>query len=95
MPEASARLPASEVLRFGGLLFARIVIAVVFGLTVMKVGQWIAQWPAARAIVIGQVAAGLFLGISFYVRKIAWPEVDYGPDREQSLLDEEKPSAES
>ena len=90
MSSQEAHLPAKEVLRFGGALFLRIFLAVLFGVAAMKAGQVLVHWPNDKAIFIGYLATGLFLAVSLYIWRIAWPEVDYGPEPERSLLDQDE-----
>lgn len=82
-------MPAKEVLRFGGAIFGRILIGVAFGLAVMKTLQLVAGMDAGQAVQIGEwCAAGLFAG-SLLLKRIPWPELDYGPDIDPGLLDDE------
>ena len=85
----SAHLPAKEVLRFGAAIFGRILVGVVFGLAVTKTLQLAAGLGAAQAILFGEwCAAGMFAG-SLMLKRIPWPEMDYGPDIDPALLDDE------
>lgn len=82
------RLPASEVIRFGLAVFARLGIAVVLGLLIAKSGKLALGWPTASAITYGYGAIALLFGLSFFLKAVPWPEVDFGPERDASDLDE-------
>jgi len=85
----TAHLPAKEVLRFGGAIFLRILFAVLFGLAALKTIQALVRVTDAQAVQLGEWAATGFFVLSLLIRRIPWPEIDYGPDIDPSVLDEE------
>lgn len=84
-------MPASEVWQFGTAILLRAVIAVVAGLLCMKLGQWAGQIPMNKAVLTGEVIAGAIFFISFLVKPVPYPEIDYGDP--PASEDEEGPPA--
>lgn len=82
-------IPAREVLRFGGHIVLRLLLAMLVGLVVLKAGHAFLAWSAADAVKYAElVTAGLF-AVSFLLRPVAYPEIDYGPDSDVSLIEDE------
>lgn len=88
MSDHPAHLPAREVIRFGLQVILRLVVATIAGLIILKVGVVALEWAAEEAILNAKIStAVVFLGWVM-LRPIPLPEIDYGPDREESLIDE-------
>ena len=81
-------LPAREVIRFGLAVFARLGLGAVVGLVLAKVLKLAMGWPVDTALSYGYGSVAIVFVASFFLKPVAWPDVDYGPEPEQSLLDE-------
>jgi len=84
MATTGPSISVREVFRFGTSVIVRLLVACLFGLLTMKVGQYLSDWSSKDAVLYGKIAVGVFMFVSLYVRGIAWPEVDLGPDPEEA-----------
>ena len=81
-------LPPREVMRFGLAVVARLAIAVVLGLVFAKALKLFGGVAVEDALNYGYLAVAAVFAGSFFLRPVDWPEVDFGPEPEHSLLDE-------
>lgn len=84
------RIPPMAMARYGTHLVVRLLLACVFGLLVAKGLQWSGiESDKATLKIVAHVACWGGLLISFFIRGVGLPAVDYGPEGQppSGLLD--------